>query len=86
MMNTPFQKYIFFYYKTSVFLLLQLGKLLDDADYQKQIVPCVVKLFASNDRTTRSRLLQQLDQFIMHLQNATVSSPYFLFSFTTHSI
>ncbi|CAD0203839.1 unnamed protein product [Chrysodeixis includens] len=57
--------------------MFKLGKLLDDADYQKQIVPCVVKLFASNDRTTRSRLLQQLDQFIMHLQNATVNDQIF---------
>ncbi|KAH9636643.1 hypothetical protein HF086_003461 [Spodoptera exigua] len=52
--------------------MFKLGKLLDDAEYQKQIVPCVIKLFASNDRTTRSRLLQQLDQFIMHLQNSTI--------------
>ncbi|XP_075983042.1 N-terminal kinase-like protein yata isoform X1 [Anticarsia gemmatalis] len=57
--------------------MFKLGKLLDDADYQKQIVPCVVKLFASNDRTTRSRLLQQLDQFIMHLQNSTVNDQIF---------
>ncbi|XP_026314838.1 N-terminal kinase-like protein isoform X1 [Hyposmocoma kahamanoa] len=57
--------------------MFKLGKLLDEADYQKQIVPCVVKLFASNDRTTRSRLLQQLDQFIMHLQNATVNDQIF---------
>ncbi|XP_048486188.1 N-terminal kinase-like protein isoform X2 [Plutella xylostella] len=57
--------------------MFKLGKLLDEADYQKQIVPCVVKLFASNDRTTRSRLLQQLDQFIMHLQNATVNEQIF---------
>ncbi|KAI8425170.1 hypothetical protein MSG28_006997 [Choristoneura fumiferana] len=57
--------------------MFKLGKLLDEADYQKQIVPCVVKLFASNDRTTRSRLLQQLDQFIMHLQNSTVNDQIF---------
>ncbi|XP_063831446.1 N-terminal kinase-like protein isoform X2 [Ostrinia nubilalis] len=57
--------------------MFKLGKLLDDADYQKQIVPCVIKLFASNDRTTRSRLLQQLDQFIMHLQNSTVNDQIF---------
>ncbi|CAB3248961.1 unnamed protein product [Arctia plantaginis] len=57
--------------------MFKLGKLLEDADYQKQIVPCVVKLFASNDRTTRSRLLQQLDQFIMHLQNSTVNDQIF---------
>ncbi|XP_038207052.1 N-terminal kinase-like protein [Zerene cesonia] len=57
--------------------MFKLGKLLEDAEYQKQIVPCVVKLFASNDRTTRSRLLQQLDQFIMHLQNSTVNDQIF---------
>ncbi|XP_059053427.1 N-terminal kinase-like protein [Achroia grisella] len=57
--------------------MFKLGKLLDEADYQKQIVPCVVKLFASNDRTTRSRLLQHLDQFILHLQNATVNDQIF---------
>ncbi|XP_028038667.1 N-terminal kinase-like protein [Bombyx mandarina] len=57
--------------------MFKLGKLLEDPDYQKQIVPCVVKLFASNDRTTRSRLLQQLDQFIMHLQNSTVNDQIF---------
>lgn len=57
--------------------MFKLGKLLDDAEYQKQIVPCVVKLFTSNDRTTRSRLLQQLDQFIMHLQNSTVNDQIF---------
>nr|XP_032521535.1 N-terminal kinase-like protein [Danaus plexippus plexippus] len=57
--------------------MFKLGKLLQDAEYQKQIVPCVVKLFASNDRTTRSRLLQQLDQFIMHLHNATVNDQIF---------
>ncbi|XP_014372155.2 N-terminal kinase-like protein [Papilio machaon] len=57
--------------------MFKLGKLLEEEDYQKQIVPCVVKLFASNDRTTRSRLLQQLDQFIMHLQNSTVNDQIF---------
>ncbi|XP_045776230.1 N-terminal kinase-like protein isoform X2 [Maniola jurtina] len=57
--------------------MFKLGKLLSEEDYQKQIVPCVVKLFASNDRTTRSRLLQQLDQFIHHLQNSTVNDQIF---------
>ncbi|CAG5106864.1 Similar to scyl1: N-terminal kinase-like protein (Xenopus tropicalis) [Cotesia congregata] len=44
--------------------LLQLGNQLPDAEYQKRVVPCVVKLFASNDRATRLRLLQQLDRFV----------------------
>lgn len=56
---------------------MQLGRLLGEADYQKKIVPCVVKLFGSNDRATRSRLLQQLEHFIGHLQAATVNDQIF---------
>lgn len=41
-------------------LSFQLGKLLDTAEYQKKIVPCVVKLFSSPDRATRVKLLQQV--------------------------
>lgn len=57
--------------------LLQLGSQLPDAEYQRRVVPCVVKLFASNDRATRLRLLQQLDRFIDHLQSATVNEAIF---------
>ncbi|KAF5292820.1 hypothetical protein FQA39_LY13865 [Lamprigera yunnana] len=57
--------------------MFKLGRLLDEADYQKKIVPCVVKLFASNDRATRSRLLMQLEHFISHLQSGTVNDQIF---------
>nr|CAD7401360.1 unnamed protein product [Timema poppensis] len=57
--------------------MFKLGRLLDEADYQKKIVPCVVKLFASTDRATRIRLLQQLEHFIGHLQAATVNEQIF---------
>ncbi|XP_004523319.1 N-terminal kinase-like protein isoform X1 [Ceratitis capitata] len=57
--------------------MFKLGKLLDEAEYQKRIVPCVVKLFASTDRVTRSRLLQQLDLFIAHLQPQVVNEQIF---------
>ena len=57
--------------------LLQLGCQLPDAEYQRRVVPCVVKLFASNDRATRLRLLQQLDRFVDHLQPATVNEAIF---------
>ncbi|XP_058790868.1 N-terminal kinase-like protein isoform X2 [Phymastichus coffea] len=57
--------------------LLQLGCTLPDTEYQKRVVPCVVKLFASNDRATRLRLLQQLDRFINHLQPITVNEAIF---------
>lgn len=48
--------------------LLKIARLLDESEYQKKIVPYVVKLFASTDRVTRSRLLQHLELFISHLQ------------------
>ncbi|XP_066598266.1 N-terminal kinase-like protein isoform X2 [Prorops nasuta] len=57
--------------------LLQLGCQLPDVEYQRRVVPCVVKLFASNDRATRLRLLQQLDRFVNHLQPATVNEAIF---------
>jgi len=38
----------------------QLGKSLDTDEYQRKIVPCVVKLFSSTDRATRVKLLQQV--------------------------
>ena len=39
---------------------LQLGKLLEADEYEKKIVPCVVKMFSSTDRATRIKLLQQV--------------------------
>ncbi|XP_050294202.1 N-terminal kinase-like protein [Anthonomus grandis grandis] len=57
--------------------MFKLGRLLDESEYQKKIVPCVVKLFGSNDRATRSRLLQQLEHFISHLQASTVNDQIF---------
>ena len=44
--------------------LFRLGALLEAGDYQKKIVPCVVKLFSSNDRATRLNLLQQVSRSV----------------------
>lgn len=57
--------------------LLKLGNSLDDAEYQKKIVPCVVKLFNCNDRSTRSKLLQQMEHYIGHLQPSTINDQIF---------
>lgn len=57
--------------------LLQLGQHLPNDEYQKRVVPCVVKLFASNDRATRLRLLQQLDRFVNQLQPTTINEAIF---------
>ena len=50
---------------------------MDSEEYQRKIVPCVVKLFSSTDRATRVNLLQQLDQFVEHLQPSTVNDQIF---------
>jgi len=57
--------------------LFKIGKLLEANEYQKKIVPCVVKLFSSNDRATRIQLLQQMDNFVHHLQPAIVNDQVF---------
>ncbi|XP_076313835.1 LOW QUALITY PROTEIN: N-terminal kinase-like protein [Tachypleus tridentatus] len=57
--------------------MFKLGKLLDTEQYQKKIVPCVVKLFSSKDRATRAKLLQQMDQFVHHLQPCLINDQIF---------
>lgn len=57
--------------------LFKLGRLLEEEEYQKKIVPCVVKLFGSTDRMTRSRLLLQIDLFVTHLHPKVVNEQIF---------
>lgn len=57
--------------------LLQVAKALDPPEYQRRIVPVIVRLFASPDRALRMRLLQQLEDYIEFLPEATVSSQIF---------
>ncbi|KAH9519561.1 N-terminal kinase-like protein [Bulinus truncatus] len=57
--------------------LFKIGKLLNGDEYQKKIVPCVVKLFSSPDRATRVKLLQQIEFFAEHLQVNTVNDQIF---------
>ncbi|KAK2145585.1 hypothetical protein LSH36_670g00043 [Paralvinella palmiformis] len=57
--------------------LFKVGKLLDAEEYQKKIVPCVVKLFSSTDRATRVKLLQQMEQFAEHLTTDIVNTKIF---------
>ncbi|CAH1793037.1 unnamed protein product [Owenia fusiformis] len=57
--------------------LFKLGKLLSAEEYQRKIVPCVVKLFSSSDRQTRVKLLQQIELFVEHLQSDTVNNQIF---------
>lgn len=57
--------------------MFKLGRLLSEQEYQSRIVPCVIKLFSSTDRVTRSRLLLQMDMFVEHLQANVVNEQIF---------
>ncbi|XP_019862656.1 PREDICTED: N-terminal kinase-like protein, partial [Amphimedon queenslandica] len=57
--------------------LLKIGKLLPEDEYQRKIVPCIVRSFGSNDRATRLNLLQHLDQFIDQLQPSVLNNSLF---------
>lgn len=57
--------------------MFKLGKLLSEDEYQKKIVPCIVKMFSSKDRATRVKLLQQIEEFIDHIQPSIVNNQIF---------
>jgi hypothetical protein len=44
--------------------ILDIGATLPRARYESQVLPCVVRLFASRDRATRMQLLHHLESFV----------------------
>ncbi|CAL4180921.1 unnamed protein product, partial [Meganyctiphanes norvegica] len=57
--------------------MFKIGKLLDETEYQKCILPCVVKLFSSSDRATRLKLLQQIDTLAEHMSTQVINDQVF---------
>ncbi|XP_047501950.1 N-terminal kinase-like protein isoform X2 [Penaeus chinensis] len=57
--------------------LFKIGKLLGEAEYQRQILPTVVKLFSSSDRATRLKLLQQMESLVEYMDPKTVNDQVF---------
>lgn len=57
--------------------MFKIGNHLDADEYQRKIVPCVVKLFSSPDRSTRVNLLQQIEFFVEHLSPNVVNDQIF---------
>lgn len=53
--------------------LFKLGRFLDEEEYQLKIIPCLVKLFSSSDRTTRVKLLERIDEFASHLRPQVIN-------------
>jgi len=57
--------------------VFKIGKTLDTKEYQEKVVPCLVKLFSSNDRNARFKLLSQVETFVEHLSNKIVNDQVF---------
>lgn len=54
--------------------ILDIGARLPPNEYASEIVPCIVRLFTSNDRATRLQLLQHLPSFIHSLPIDIINS------------
>jgi len=57
--------------------VFKIGKALESKEYQDKVVPCLVKLFSSNDRNARFKLLSQIENFVEHLSNKVVNDQVF---------
>eukprot|EP00090_Calanus_glacialis_P001999 TRINITY_DN11500_c0_g1_i1.p1 TRINITY_DN11500_c0_g1~~TRINITY_DN11500_c0_g1_i1.p1 ORF type:complete len:779 (-),score=257.03 TRINITY_DN11500_c0_g1_i1:196-2532(-) len=57
--------------------VFKIGKDLDSSEFQTKIVPCIVKLFSSNDRNARFKLLSQVEHFVEHLSKTIVNDQVF---------
>ena len=57
--------------------VFKIGKDLDSSEFQAKIVPCIVKLFSSNDRNARFKLLSQIEHFVEHLSKNIVNDQVF---------
>jgi len=57
--------------------VFKIGKELESSEFQAKIVPCIVKLFSSNDRNARFKLLSQVESFVEHLSAKIVNDQVF---------
>lgn len=62
---------------TSLPVLLKIGGMLPADDFQRRVVPCLIKLFSSPDRATRIHLLQHLKSYIEHLDRSVINKEIF---------
>ncbi|TGZ57170.1 hypothetical protein CRM22_009998 [Opisthorchis felineus] len=57
--------------------ILRLIPLLSSSEFESNVLPCLVKLFAAPERATRVRLLEQLPNFVKNLPPKAVESQIF---------
>jgi SCY1-like protein 1 len=58
-------------------VIMQISTKLSDEEYEQQLVPVIVRLFASQDRAMRVCLLDNLSLMIDHLSQKLVSNSIF---------
>ncbi|KAF5403977.1 N terminal kinase protein like [Paragonimus heterotremus] len=58
--------------------VLRLIPLLSNAEFETDVLPCLVKLFTSPERATRVRLLEQLPNFVANLPAKAVETQIFV--------
>ncbi|OTF76401.1 protein kinase-like protein, partial [Euroglyphus maynei] len=58
-------------------LLMKIGKMLNENEYQKRVTPSIIKLFASKDRSIRSKLLKEIEEYIDHTSTQAVNDQIF---------
>ncbi|KAG0136547.1 armadillo-type protein [Tuber indicum] len=58
-------------------VVLKIGEKLSDEEWESNITPCIVRLFAIPDRATRVFLLDNLPKMIGHLSNRVVNDKVF---------
>lgn len=51
--------------------------MLNENEYQKKVTPSIIKLFASKDRSIRSKLLKEIDEYIDHTPTQAVNDQIF---------
>lgn len=54
--------------------ILQIGEGMDETEFAERVIPCISKLFASNDRSIRRGLLENIDKFAAHLSQTLVET------------
>ncbi|KAJ2817337.1 Nuclear aminoacylation-dependent tRNA export pathway component, partial [Coemansia sp. 'formosensis'] len=57
--------------------IIQIGRGLDEQEYNDLVTPAIVQLFGSNDRALRFSLLEYMDSFIQAIPSAVVSKRVF---------
>lgn len=56
---------------------MKVGSHLPDEDYDKTIIPCIIRMFATPDRAIRMSLLETLPSYVNRLSKKIVNEQIF---------